>query len=177
MRIKFIAIAGAFMCLTLAGSANDSFTVSKEDSILLDNALVQLVESIEADKMLVVKGLSAEKIYCVMCVWEIDKKQAMHHSYMVPIDSFIKRWHNDFAQSPVLKQYHKRGYSLSILPAEQYAPESKDAPDIYEAWIQTYLPDEMMPGHKGWRQAFQFVKVDGKFKFSGFDSVPQSGYK
>ena len=43
---------------------------------------------------------------------------------------------------------------------------------LYEVWIQTYSPNEWAKGHEGQNNAFQFVKINDKFKLFGLTSIP-----
>lgn len=43
---------------------------------------------------------------------------------------------------------------------------------IYQLWYGTWKPKESKDGWAGLQQAFQFVKINGDFKFFGLTSTP-----
>jgi hypothetical protein len=43
---------------------------------------------------------------------------------------------------------------------------------LYEINYETYKQDEWQIGHEGQDYLFQFVKINGEFKFNGIQTIP-----
>jgi hypothetical protein len=79
--------------------------------------------------------------------------------------------------SPLYKAIKEKGCTASLQIFKDFKTGNlpKRYPEdlhLYELWIQTYKPNEWTAGHKGQSHAFQFVKVNNKFRFYGVTSIP-----
>jgi len=150
--------------------------ISLTDSIQLNIDVNRFVESINKKEIDQIKRISLELIDCSLCITR-DYNDGPPSDYIIAIDTFINLAFQDFIDSPLFRAIKTRGFTFSerfipdIHPRNLPKTYDKDLV-IYEAWVQTYEPNEWAIGHEGQSHCFQFVKINGEFKFYGLDSVP-----
>lgn len=148
--------------------------VTKEDWDLLDKKFVALVDALLKNDKTAFYALSLKEVDCIDCV---GRPEFNNEGYFVPAAIFYLNIANNFDKSPVYKAMVKRGYLFDSIIIKGFKPRNvpKDYPKdlvLYEVWIPTYVANELSKGNKGASHAFQFVKVNGEFKFYGLTSIP-----
>lgn len=143
--------------------------VSSADSITIDKTWTKFKLAIDEGDTAAVRGLSFRKVDCELCTKSLNS--------VVPIDTFIIGNMNQLLTSPIWKAVHKREYHLSQRTFYNcklgIVPNSLGQNvEVYEVWIETYKPNEYVEGHEGQNHMFQFVRLNGEFKFHGMSSMP-----
>ena len=135
----------------------------------LDKTFIAFFKALESQNKPSFNAISLKMVDCAECPASGEAGDVMH---FVPAEVFYITVASDFKKSPVYKALIKRGYAFNSMILKDFKPAflPKDASadlKVYEVWVQTYKPDEICKGHKGTSHAFQFVKVNGVFKFFG----------
>lgn len=154
-------------------TGNKNTVVTKEWN-QLDEAFIALIDALVKDDKQAFKALALPYIDCIDCVGTPEFNQQGH---LVTTDIFYLNVANNFTASPVYKALLSRGYTFSTVTIKDFKPKNlpRSYPNdlkLYEVWIPTYLAGELSKNSPGASHAFQFVKIDGKFKFYGFTSIP-----
>jgi len=154
--------------------AKTSQKSSSTDFDLLDKAFASLIKSLTKNDKLSFTALSLKQVDCIDCV---GKPEFNDQGYFVPSDIFYLNIAKNFDKSPVYKAILKRGYTFDVIQLKNFKPVvmPKAYPNdltLYEVWVPTYLKNELSKGHQGASHAFQFVKINGQFKFYGLTSIP-----
>lgn len=140
----------------------------------LDAAFVSLFKTLEAKDHAAFKKLSLPAVDCIDCV---GKPEFNKEGYFVTADVFFYNIAGGFTKSAVYKALTTRGYTFSTAVVKGFKPRvmPQDYPEdltLYEVWVPTYKVDELSKGHPGTSHGFQFVKINGEFKFYGLTSIP-----
>ena len=149
--------------------------ISLKDSVELNKMTNDFIKAIENKETKKIKELSLEQIDCALCI--ATDYNHPPKDYIVPIDTLINQAYKDFLNSPLFKAIKSRGFRMSEMTIPEYKPRNlpsnygKDL-IVYEAWVQTYKPNEWAEGHEGQSHCFQFVKINNEFKFYGLTSIP-----
>ena len=176
MKNLLLTCVFALVSLVTFGQKEDEMQflkMDKSDSIEIDKTFQNLIKAIETKDAEKIKQISLPEIDCDLCS---DQKYSKK-DYYIPIQKFIKQAFKTYVNSPLAKAVETRGYRPMVRFIPNYKPRilpanySKDM-TIYELFVQTYKPNEWMPGHEGQSHAFQFVKVNGEFKLFGMTSIP-----
>jgi len=155
----------------------DWIELSQCDSIDFVNYWNSFVEVIEQKDTSGVRSISLSKIDCDLCVTINWENYVPQDDYIIPIDTLLQKNIEDILKSQLWKaiKMNRIHYGLRVI----YDFPRRNLPDgygrnlyLYEAWIQTFLPDEWVKGHEGQSHAFQFVKIGNVFKFYGMTSIP-----
>lgn len=138
----------------------------------LDKTFIAFFKALETQNKQSFLSMSLKMVDCAECPASGEADDVTH--FVAP-EIFYITVASDFKKSPVYKALIKRGYAFSSMELKDFKPAflPKDGPKdlkVYEVWVQTYKPDEVSKGHKGTSHAFQFVKVNGVFKFFGLTS-------
>jgi hypothetical protein len=135
----------------------------------LDKTFIAFIKALENKDKAAFTSLSLANVDCAEC------PGAEEGGNFVPAEVFYITVAADFTVSPVYKALAKRGYAFNSMILKDFKPSflpnnyPKDL-KVYEVWVHTYKPDELSKGHKGTSHAFQFIKVNGGFKFFGLTS-------
>ena len=140
----------------------------------LDKVFISLINALTKNDQSAFKALSLPAVDCIDCV---GKPEFNAEGYFVTADVFYLNIANNFVGSPVYKAMAKRGYTFGSIVLKDFKPKimPRDYPKdlkLYEVWVPTYLANELSKGNPGASHAFQFVKINGKFKFYGLTSIP-----
>ena len=138
----------------------------------LDKTFIAFIKALETKDDASYTSLSLKEVDCAECPGAGELGDLTH---FVPAQVFYITVATDFTVSPVYKALIKRGYAFNSMILKDFKPSflpQNSAKDlkVYEVWVQTYKPNELSKGHKGTSHAFQFVKVNGAFKFFGLTS-------
>lgn len=139
---------------------------------VLDKTFVAFIKALENNDKTAFDAIALSQVDCAECPGAGELGDITH---FVPAEVFYITVAADFKLSPVYKAMTKRGYAFSSMVLKDFKPAflPKDNPNdlkVYEVWVPTYKPDELSKGHPGSSHAFQFVKVNGEFKFFGLTS-------
>src|SRR5690606_36217083 len=120
------------------------------------------------------KAIALPYVDCIDCVGTPEFNEKGH---LVTADIFYLNIANNFIQSPVYKAMAQRGYTFGTITIKDFKPiiMPRDYPKdlkLYEVWVPTYLAGQLSKNHPGTSHSFQFVKIDGKFRFYGLTSIP-----
>jgi hypothetical protein len=146
--------------------------LSKADSVVLAETFLEFVKAIELKDERKIIALSLDSINCNLCLTNDHPKDNI-----IPIETFINQTFRSFVSSQLYKAIKNNRLQLSIGIIKNFKPKNvpfnfpKDL-KLYEVWVQTYLPNEWVKGHEGQSHTFEFIKVDGLFKFYGLSSIP-----
>ncbi|KGO88496.1 hypothetical protein Q765_00900 [Flavobacterium rivuli WB 3.3-2 = DSM 21788] len=140
----------------------------------LDITFVALVDALVKNDLRAFTALSLKEVDCIDCV---GKPEFNNEGFFVSADVFYLNIAKNFSLSPVYKALSTRGYTFDKITIKNFSPRVlprnyKGDLVLYEAWVPTYLVNELSKGHKGTSHGFQFIKTDGKFKFYGLTSIP-----
>jgi hypothetical protein len=172
---KFIL---CFLLVATAGLAQTKTSkpakASQSEWDKLDKAFISLVDALVKNDKPAFKAISYPAVDCIDCV---GKPEFNKEGYFVTADIFYLNIANNFINSPVYKAIAKRGYTFSTITIEDFKPKilPRDYPkdlQLYEVWVPTYIKGELSKTHPGTSHAFQFIKVNGEFKFYGLTSIP-----
>lgn len=138
----------------------------------LDKTFVAFVRALENKDKAAYNSITLQQVDCAECPGGGDQSSFSH---FVPAEVFYITVAEDFKISPVYKAMVKRGYAFNSMILKDFKPAflPKDISSdlkVYEVWVQTYKPNELSKGHTGTNHAFQFIKVNGAFKFFGLTS-------
>ena len=181
--MKYFIISFIFICTTgwaqkkTASKNTKAATASKPAAVKqsasewdeLDKTFISFFKALETQDKQTFSSITLKMVDCAECPASGEADDVTH---FVASEIFYITVASDFKKSPVYKALIKRGYAFSSMVLKDFKPAflPKDAPrdlKVYEVWVQTYKPDEISKGHKGTSHAFQFVKVNGVFKFFG----------
>ncbi|MFL9843375.1 hypothetical protein [Flavobacterium rhizosphaerae] len=168
------------VCAFIAGIPFYAQTDTKQGQVsdaewdTLDATFVAFIQTLQKEDKAGFKKISLPQVECIDCV---GKPEFNGEGYFVPADIFFLNVAKNFTKSPVYKALAKRGYTFSIAEIKNFKPKffPKNYPNnlfIYEVWVPTYLKNELSQGHPGASHAFQFVKINGEFRFYGLMSIP-----
>lgn len=148
--------------------------VTKEEWDLLDKRFVSLVDALLKNDKPAFFALSLREVDCIDCV---GRPEFNNEGYFVSASIFYLNIAKNFDKSPVYKAMVKRGYLFDSIIIKNLKPRNMpaDSPKdlvLYEVWIPTYLAGELSKNSKGASHGFQFVKINGDFKFYGLTSIP-----
>jgi len=138
----------------------------------LDKTFVAFIKALENEDNTAYTAISLKEVDCAECPGAGELGDFTH---FVPAQVFYITVASDFKVSPVYKALIKRGYAFNSMVLKDFRPaflpqnSSKDL-KVYEVWVQTYKPEELSKGHKETSHAFQFIKLNGEFKFFGLTS-------
>ena len=140
----------------------------------LDVAFVAIIDALVKNDLRAFTSLSLKEVDCIDCV---GKPEFNNEGFFVGADVFYLNIAKNFSQSPVYKALSTRGYTFDKITIKNFRPRVlprnyEGDLVLYEAWVPTYLVNELSKGHKGTSHGFQFIKTDGKFKFYGLTSIP-----
>lgn len=140
----------------------------------LDKTFIALIDALVKNDKAAFKTVSYPAVDCIDC---IGKPEFNKEGYFVTSDVFYLNIANNFVNSPVYKALAKRGYTFSITEIKDFKPKilPRDYPNdlkLYEVWVPTYLKGELSKEHPGTSHSFQFIKINGEFKFYGLTSIP-----
>lgn len=171
---KFVILIILFSFLTASAQDNTKRAVTKEEWDLLDKKFVALVDALLKNDKPAFFALSLREVDCIDCV---GRPEFNNEGYFVPASIFYLNIANNFDASPVYKAMVNRGYIFDCIKIKGFKPRNlpKDYPKdlvLYEVWVPTYLANELSKGNKGASHGFQFVKINGDFKFYGLTSIP-----
>ncbi|MDV6166905.1 hypothetical protein R1T16_00605 [Flavobacterium sp. DG1-102-2] len=138
----------------------------------LDKTFIAFVAALENKDKAAYTALSLKQVDCAECPGGGEQGS---YSHFVPAEVFYITVAEDFKKSPVYKALAKRGYAFNTMVLKDFKlsflpKDTSNDLKVYEVWVQTYKPDELSKGHIGTNHAFQFVKVNGSFKFFGLTS-------
>jgi hypothetical protein len=164
-----------FILLTTAAwaqSPNNKAISTEWDQ--LDQAFIAVIDALRNNDKAAFTALCLPGVDCIDCVGKPEFNE--EGNFVTPAIFFLNIAQN-FTNSPVYKAMVKRGYTFSTIILKGFKPKvvPADSPEdlkLYEVWIPTYKVDELSKGHPGTSHAFQFVKINGKFKFYGLTSIP-----
>lgn len=164
--------ATAKSATTKAAAAKPAKETSEWDE--LDKTFISLIQALEKGDKATFLSLSIKNVDCVDCVGSTELTK---EGVFVPAEFFFAVISKDFTKSPVYQAMAKKGYSFSSVVIKGFHPSNlpKDYPNdlkLYEVWVETYKPGELNKYHKGTSHSFRFVKVNGKFRFYGLNSIP-----
>lgn len=176
--IAFILTANIFYAQTKpAAKKNTSQTKPAANKTTdqweeLDKTFVAFVKAVETNNKEAYKMIALPQVDCFDCPG--GGEQGVANNF-VPSEVFFITVATDFKVSPVYKALLKRGYAFSSMQLKDFKPSflPKDYPKdltVYEVWVPTYKKDELSKGHQGTSHAFQFVKINGTFRFFGLTS-------
>jgi hypothetical protein len=138
------------------------------------------LKAVSTDDMKKLKGLSAGKIRCLLCVDNTEEKdremtrsmktdpdwyeKLYKEEVFIPVDRFCRE---DY---PII---FKRDFKKKLQTRKpSYGSEDSNGKKIYEVIITTTNPGELGPKHEGGQHFFQFIKTDNGYKFWGIDTIP-----
>ena len=141
---------------------------------VLDETFIALIKAIETNDQAAFYALSLNELDCIDCV---GRPEFNNEGFFVTADVFYLNIANNFKLSPVYKALSTRGYTFDSIIIKNFKPQNLPRNyhgdlKLYEAWVPTYLANELSKGSKGSSHGFQFIKIDGKFKFYGLTSIP-----
>jgi len=140
----------------------------------LDVTFVALIDALVKSDLRAFTALSLKEVDCIDCV---GKPEFNDEGFFVGADVFYLNIAKNFSLSPVYKALSTRGYTFDKITIKNFRPRVlprnyEGDLVLYEAWVPTYLVNELSKGHKGTSHGFQFIKTGGKFKFYGLTSIP-----
>ncbi|PZR19634.1 MAG: hypothetical protein DI539_13335 [Flavobacterium psychrophilum] len=139
----------------------------------LDKTFVAFIKALENKDKTTFDNIALVQVDCAECPGSGEQGDITHY---VPSDVFYITVAEDFKLSPVYKALANRGYAFNSMVLKGFKPkfirDGSDSKDlkVYEVWVPTYKPNELSKGHPGSSHAFQFVKVNGEFRFFGLTS-------
>lgn len=158
-----------FCLLTsLAYAQNPTATAQKSNSEwdVLDKTFISLVEAFTKGDQVKFIALSLSKVECEQCA---EAGEYNPSGFFVPAADYFEGASKSFTKSAIYRALAKRGYGFSSVVIKNLKipglPANSKETRVYDVWVDTYLPNELSKGHPGTRQAFRFVKLNGKFKF------------
>jgi len=166
-----------FLSVAVTGMAqtkNQTSKGTKSEWDKLDATFIKFIDALVKDNKAAFKAISYPAVDCIDCVGTPDFNK---EGYFVTADVFYLNIANNFVNSPVYKGLAKRGYTFSISEIKDFKPKilPRDYPKdlkLYEVWVPTYLKGELSGNHPGTSHAFQFIKINGEFRFYGLTSIP-----
>lgn len=155
-------------------TAKSQKTAGEKDWESLDKTFAAFIKTIENNDKPGFMAISLKEVDCIDCA---GKPEFNEQGTAVKADAFFAIITRHFTTSPVYLALVKKGYTFSIAEIKDFKPKSlpKEYPKdlkLYEVWVPTYLKNELSKGHPGASHAFQFVKINGQFKFYGLISIP-----
>jgi hypothetical protein len=136
-------------------------SVSKTDSLKVMAAVNKVFLSVENTDFSQFKKIATTKLYCYTCEGAADSKLG---PYVVSRNDFMKHY------LPAIKssEYWQRAKQSDEVVLVQ---ENKSRSDI-TVFITTWKEGEYAIGHEGAQLGLYFKKVNGKFRFSGMETIP-----
>ena len=169
--IFFFILVGA---IAMAQNKNTKNAEVTNEWDKLDEVFIKFIDALVKNDKPAVKAISLPYVDCIDCVGTPEFNEQGH---LVHLDVFYLNIANNFTASPVYKGLSQRGYTFSTITIKDFKPKNmpRDYPKdlkLYEVWVPTYLAGQLSKNHPGTSHAFQFVKINGQFKFYGLTSIP-----
>lgn len=151
--------------------------VATKDSIELAKYFKKFQKAFDLENHQAIRDLSLTGIDCDLCITSDYDLSEPPEDDILPIDTFLLKNVKNILESKMWEALKERGYKLSLHKITNYRTSNLPQNyggllELYELWIQTFLPNEWAEGHEGQSHAFQFVKLENQFKFYGITSVP-----
>lgn len=172
---KLVLFCFLHLSLGLYAQNSDTAKGSKQQWDELDEAFITFFKALENKDNAGFKKISLPVLECLDCV---GKPEFNEQGNFVTADVFFINIAGGFKTSRVYKALTERGYTFSIVVIKDFKPKymptgyNENDLKLYEVWTPTYKPNELSKGHPGSSHGFQFVKINGKFKFYGLVSIP-----
>tara|TARA_R110001592_G_scaffold9723_3_gene51443 strand:+ start:1546 stop:2019 length:474 start_codon:yes stop_codon:yes gene_type:complete len=157
MKNTLILIITLFYCSTFILGQS----VSSSDSLKVITANKLLFSAIENNDLEIIKALSTDKIYCMICFDSTDFSQS---PYMLEKIDFINNHLPSIKKNPL---YHRAIQSNELLLINEYERRK----GITAFWA-IYQKNELSPGHEGGQFGVFFRQVNGELKFAGLETIP-----
>ena len=149
--------------------------LKKTDSIGLSLSWIKFKKALLINDSPALHRLSLPLLDCDL-YQEADPNKLPKDNFM-PIDTFIKQFTYHMPDSKLWSVVKTKKKRLRVENAIDFHPrnvkhQKSKSLMIYEVWYTTWEPDELQKGHEGQAHAFEFVKINGEFKFYGITSIP-----
>lgn len=177
MKVLFV-ISLLFFTNELWGQEKSPKKFYPRDSVEFNKAWETFKQALVSKDINSLHHLSLKKVNCDL--FETPDPTATYDESVatnISIDKFIAEFYQDLSKLKLwsvikTKRYHMAFEDISgvYLPNVKYR-KGKPA-TIYEIWYLTFEPNEIAKGHEGQSEAFQFIKLNGAFKFCGMTSIP-----
>ena len=153
----------------------DILKVNYNDSLELNNIWIKFHTSISEKDSNKIRELSINTVYCPSCV---NPDSFMSGNYFVSIDTFINQSlsDNSIFDSFLWNELKSTKYYLNARRITNYSPRNftlKDGQpyEDYELFYRTREANHLTR-YEGQSRYFTFVKINGKFVFTGTGTIP-----
>jgi hypothetical protein len=163
-----------FVSLTLYSQDLQPVKLRYKDSIELSSVWIRYKNALANRDIHLLHNLSLKIVDCDI----FQTPDPIHpQNPNISIDTFL---HEFYAALPTMKlwrvmktkKYHMEVERALYSNTTDVTFQKNKSLMIYSIWYVTFEPNEIAKGHEGESEAFQFVKIKGKFKFYGLTSIP-----
>jgi len=164
------------LCLStrLFAQEEKRLKLTYKDSIELNKVWLRYKHALESKDIHSLHQLSYKTIHC-------DRFEPENSSFTkdpnLPLDTFLNRFYHVFPNFKLWRVIKTKKYHMSIDKASNWVlPNIKFQREkslmVYNIWYLVFEPNEISKGDEGLSEAFQFMKINGKFKLYGLTSIP-----
>jgi len=149
-----------------------------KDSIELVNTWQKFKLSLELKDKNTLRRLSLKTVHCDLSQTpnlNASFEQNVNNSY-ISFDKFLVQFYHNSSISKLraaikTSKYYIGESEMHIHPPNIYNQKTKSI-ILYDVSYITIKPNETAKGNEGESEGFEFIKIDGKYKFFGLTSVP-----
>jgi hypothetical protein len=164
-----------FITLDLFGQGTSSPKLSTKDSLKLTTTWAIFKKGLELKDRQTLSNLSLKYVYCDLFV-EPDPNSTTSPNPYISFKTFLNEFFAHMPKSKLWSVVKNNKYHFSVEDDYWHPKNGKSKKEklqnVYQIWFITSKPNELQKGHEGQTHAFQFVKVNGEFKFYGMTSIP-----
>ena len=174
MRILLSIAIGLFLSTAVYGQEYRTSKLTREDSLELSNVWAKFKHALEIKDIQILHRLSLPSIDCDL-FQPMDTRPEQNPN--ISIDTFLNEFYERFPDFKLWRAVKTKKYHMTTEPAiysGQINIKSKRNKSLmlYYIWYLVFEPNEVAKGYEGQSEAFQFMKINGKFKFYGMTSIP-----
>jgi hypothetical protein len=153
--------------------------LSYKDSIELTNTWKKFKSALEKRNTKTLHQMALKIVHCDMFQNpnpNTSYNQDIYNSY-ISFNKFLAQFYHELPKLKLWIVMKTKKYHIDVSNAIDFHPpnikyQKKHSLKIYDIWYLTFEPNEIAKGHEGESEAFEFVKINGRFKFYGLTSIP-----
>lgn len=152
--------------------AVDFSSTNKGDSIALARNWRSFFKAIEEKDSQKIKAMSLDSVICSLCE---GLTEDYYENNMESIDSFIAACNRSLPDTALYVKMKRNDYEISAtrypdIKLSNFQLKANDSLTIYQVRFRTIIDRGRDYDRRGYGHTFQFVKIDGQFRFYGMDS-------
>lgn len=179
MRNLSLILVLLFIGSALYGQELQHFNSRSKDKIAVNKTWKKFKKALECKDKKNLRLLSLKRVDCDLFQApppEDSHEQDIANSY-ISIDTFLVRFYADLPKLKLWSVMKYKKYRIGEIAYNDFHPpniqyQKSKSFKVSCIWYTIFEPNEITKGDEGESEAFEFVKINGKFKFYGLTSIP-----